>query len=218
MGRLTQMIVYLNSEPSDWNTPPNKISYSDFTHFNITKEAKKFRKIYRENLKKEQENLEEFLNKTDDIYFIGNIENKVCKIGYSNNIPERLKALQTSCPFDLEILKTSCSLYKKEREYHKKFLKLNIRGEWFKLEGDLNDYIKSPHWRDILDCKWSEKMIQNANSNKEYYIFNGGHNLEYPIHCFSTKINPLVKSFISWNTTNKEIPFHYYMSKTMRNK
>lgn len=46
MGRLTQMINYLNSDAKDWQTTGG-ISYSDFTHFNISEESKKFRRWYK---------------------------------------------------------------------------------------------------------------------------------------------------------------------------
>jgi hypothetical protein len=47
MGRLTQMIAYLNSTKEDWFNSPAKISYTDFTHFNIDETAKKAKKMYK---------------------------------------------------------------------------------------------------------------------------------------------------------------------------
>ena len=47
MGRLTQMVTYLNSSTDDWNKPPVKIRNEDFTHFSINKEAKAFRKNFK---------------------------------------------------------------------------------------------------------------------------------------------------------------------------
>ena len=44
MGRLTQMITYLNSDSQDWTKQPVKISVFDFTHYDITSEAKLVRK------------------------------------------------------------------------------------------------------------------------------------------------------------------------------
>jgi hypothetical protein len=54
MGRITQMIAYLNSTKEDWFNQPIKISYNDFTHFNIDKKAKETKKIYKKLLKLEK--------------------------------------------------------------------------------------------------------------------------------------------------------------------
>lgn len=152
---------------------------------------------------------------SDDIYFIGNTEHKICKIGRSKEIHRRIIALQTANPYDLEILKTSSSKYLQEREYHKKFKKYLMRGEWFRLEGELEEYIKKPHWRTLENKEWSQEMINNAELNKNFFIFKGGHNLNYPIHCFSSILDTQAKYYPEWLKTNKEKHFDYYFNDKM---
>jgi len=47
MGRLTQMIEYLNSSTEDWRKGNSYIKYENFTHFNIGQKAKDYRKWYK---------------------------------------------------------------------------------------------------------------------------------------------------------------------------
>lgn len=96
------------------------------------------------NLKKEQE-----LKKQDIIkditcaYFIGSKKYKFVKIGFTTNLFSRLSAIQTGCPFDIEILAyiKSQDPKKTEHKLHMKFKKYRVRGEWFKLTDDIKQFI-----------------------------------------------------------------------------
>ena len=59
-----------------------------------------------------------------------------CKIGNSLNVMKRKKSLEVGCPYELEIIKifklpNKSEAEKIEKALHKKFKKVNIRGEWF---------------------------------------------------------------------------------------
>lgn len=81
------------------------------------------------------------------IYFILNYDSQAVKIGIAKNVKRRLASLQTSSPSELELLstiktKSVNNARKIEKSLHEKFDKNRIRGEWFKANVELLDYIK----------------------------------------------------------------------------
>jgi len=75
------------------------------------------------------------------IYYIGNREMDMVKIGYSRDeytIKTRIKQIQTYCPFHVEVIKIVPGNFDDEQALHKKFSKFktnhkNERNEWFVL-------------------------------------------------------------------------------------
>ena len=49
MGRATEFIAYINSEPSEWRS--GKIKYEQFKYIDFTEDQKEARKNYRKSLK-----------------------------------------------------------------------------------------------------------------------------------------------------------------------
>lgn len=88
-------------------------------------------------------NEREINNKKDVVYFIGDKENKVVKIGYTNDIKNRLQVIQTGYPRKLEVFTTINGDMKLERQLHDKFSKYRLHGEWFELCEEINDYIEN---------------------------------------------------------------------------
>lgn len=132
MSRLTEIMSFIND--FDDEIPINK--YKNIDIFRYNKSKKGYKSFYTT------------LSKADDsVYLIGNLEEKVVKIGKSDCIRLRLNQIQTYCHFELSILKTTTGLLEKEAELHERFRKYNIRGEWFRIEGELEDYINEPNWR-----------------------------------------------------------------------
>ena len=70
------------------------------------------------------------------IYVIGMAGTKFYKIGCSNNPVERLKALQTANPCDLDIIAIfiSQNMYLDERRIHEHLNRFHKRGEWFEID------------------------------------------------------------------------------------
>jgi phage anti-repressor protein len=70
------------------------------------------------------------------VYFIQEGKSKYYKVGFTHNLPDRLRQLQTGNRQDLSVYKSfichSSSLL--ETILHTEFKEYNIRGEWFKLE------------------------------------------------------------------------------------
>lgn len=83
----------------------------------------------------------------DCVYFISHdngLEDWV-KIGKTNNINERLKALATGSPYLYKVHKLVYTQdpFTLENTLHQIFNHLRGRGEWFQLDGDLKNFIIS---------------------------------------------------------------------------
>ena len=71
-------------------------------------------------------------------YFI--TDGQDIKIGVSNNPSQRLKILQPGNPRKLTILLKLNG--DREAEFHNKFHKYRLKGEWFSDEGELSTFLK----------------------------------------------------------------------------
>lgn len=76
------------------------------------------------------------------VYVIGNLLQKVCKIGFSENPKKRIKSIQTGCPFVLNTLLLFEADKYTETRLHHKYAKYRISGEWFSIEGELKESIE----------------------------------------------------------------------------
>lgn len=92
--------------------------------------------------------IEDFLNNDKDlksesgyVYVIGNRTMKICKIGFSINPCKRIKAIQTGCPYPVEIIALFEGDIKTERKLHKRYVKFKTNGEWFVYDGILKQNI-----------------------------------------------------------------------------
>lgn len=73
------------------------------------------------------------------VYFLGNIHERLVKIGMSANLKNRARELQTGFPFKMEmIFAIKCNsieqAYELEGTLHKRYARYNTYGEWFKLQ------------------------------------------------------------------------------------
>ena len=102
------------------------------------------------------------------IYFIESESGHV-KIGYTrNNVNGRLAALQGGNPHKLFLRKTIEGDIVQENLIHKKFSHLRCKGEWFKLERDLIDFIESPH--KLIPSEKQERKTYNKNTPLKDYM------------------------------------------------
>jgi hypothetical protein len=69
------------------------------------------------------------------------------KIGKSTDIKKRLNALQTSCPHPIKLIHTirciNSSMTEVEAALHLRYYTSRLRGEWFELDQDAVNYIKT---------------------------------------------------------------------------
>ena len=86
------------------------------------------------------------------IYFIGAVlkegQSGAVKIGYSAKDPKgRLKALQTGHPDKLHMIGWIPGTMSDEHALHQRFRKYWLRGEWFRYEGAVHDFV----WTTVLE-------------------------------------------------------------------
>lgn len=75
------------------------------------------------------------------VYFIKGESTGNIKIGHSRNPEGRIRGFQTASSEKLTIIKTIEGGEKVEKELHQRFAHINIRGEWFRAEPELNEFI-----------------------------------------------------------------------------
>ena len=107
-------------------------------------------------------------DKEGEIYFIQLGSIGPIKIGFSKNVENRLPNLQSASPWELELLYRSRGTEKNEKYLHQRFLKWNIRGEWFHPDKEILKYIYSCIWHDNLR-KYVPKKHWSFNP-PQYYV------------------------------------------------
>lgn len=75
------------------------------------------------------------------IYAIG-INDEFCKIGFTNNIKQRIRQLQVANPMKMDLLFLVEGGLAEEQQLHKVFDHLKIKGEWFKYSVEIENYFK----------------------------------------------------------------------------
>jgi T5orf172 domain len=71
------------------------------------------------------------LDTVNVVYIIGPANRRPVKIGYSDNVDSRLRALQTGSPLELGVLWTTPGAQPLEDMLHKEFKHYRTHGEWF---------------------------------------------------------------------------------------
>lgn len=87
-------------------------------------------------------NTESKNNKLGFVYFIQLVDqNQNIKIGYTNNIEERIKTLQISSPYEIRLLGFMKGNISLEKSIQKMFANIKILGEWFHPSKELIEFI-----------------------------------------------------------------------------
>lgn len=76
------------------------------------------------------------------VYFIQRGRKREVKIGAAYDVTSRFNSLKTSSPDDLRLIGAVAGNEKTEKELHDRFKRYWIRREWFRLEGELAEFIK----------------------------------------------------------------------------
>lgn len=118
--------------------PISRMPLSSWTHFS-------FRYVEFEprwNLDREPARAEK--NSPGSIYVIEAAGSDCVKIGFSRDTASfRLSQLQTGCPFELVVLGSMPGTQADEKSIHHQFRKYRIRGEWFRVEGPISEFIEN---------------------------------------------------------------------------
>lgn len=82
--------------------------------------------------------------KKGSVYIFADLDNGVCKIGFSTNVETRLNKAQRFYPSKLELI---CVFRDKdipfEKSLHKRFKEYRLEREWFDIDGELEKFIKA---------------------------------------------------------------------------
>lgn len=77
------------------------------------------------------------------VYFVQSGLEGPIKIGASSNVKQRLVDLQMGSPQPLKLLAQVRGSKREEREVHRRFAHLRVRGEWFSPAAELIEYIST---------------------------------------------------------------------------
>ena len=128
------------------------------------------------------------------IYLIKVEKHNIYKIGYTNNIDERLQDLQGACPFKLSVHKTIDGEMIKEKILHRMYFHRQVLGEWFNFnKGWLKIVINSMNLLENIN-DYDLNIIQNDFYTKEY------ENIRELRTYTKTKLNRAIKSRDNFKT------------------
>ena len=129
------------------------------------------------------------------IYFIGNIEADVCKIGFSRKPYRRIETLRKQSPFYLEVFEIIDGDFTDEKMFHSKYDEYRINGEWFKL----SKVIELGLTKSIKKVKISEITL-NVNPKNNYIHLAS---LMAQLNSCRTKIKMNHMNYSTWVLNNK---------------
>lgn len=99
------------------------------------------------------------------IYFIGNKQENIVKIGYTqNSIQQRFNTIQANSPYKMEVFGIVEGMKNIEKYIHNKFNFLHIRGEWFRISQELLQWIDKPILPYIEEKFISTRILPKDNT------------------------------------------------------
>ena len=104
------------------------------------------------------------------IYLITNKASNTCKIGYSRTPQQRIKELQTSNPFKLNLDFIINGDFTREKEIHNLFNNYRLNGEWFNLNDLILNYFKEESLKPLIKEILVDKYSFQKESNLPEYL------------------------------------------------
>ena len=90
---------------------------------------------------------------TSSVYFIlYESDPAFIKIGFSDTPQKRMEALSVWCPIPMRLLATLSGWRTLEAELHARFEHLRHRGEWFRAEPELLDFVERVKSGDVVSA------------------------------------------------------------------
>jgi hypothetical protein len=87
------------------------------------------------------------------VYFVGAAEEGPVKIGFTCELPSRLRSLQNSCPIPIKLLAAVQGGRDVEKAYHARFAADRLHGEWFaRSEAIIGE---------LVEIKWVKPLVDN---------------------------------------------------------
>lgn len=160
-----------------------------------------------------------------EIYFLQN-KNGFIKIGQTTNLKQRLKAFKNANPENLNLLLSlpiEISDDLSEKTIHQKFKKYRYKGEWFKPNQEIYDFITSyggkTQQEDIRKgttnefVQYLKKLVQNADNS--FYVDKGEEIWFYPKKTLAEIYSTYGVSFPS--KIGRFLVLNGYIEKTRKN-
>ena len=124
-----------------------KLSYEEFVDLlSIKNKFDAYKKEFEEYKKKENERIAK-LNGPTFVYLMFDRAKKYYKIGITHDVPKREKTLLSETPnidvITKKLFPTNIAARKTEKMLHNIFKEKNVRGEWFNLNNDDLDVVKT---------------------------------------------------------------------------
>jgi hypothetical protein len=94
------------------------------------------------------------------VYFVCDALGRI-KIGFSNNVQKRVKALQTANSMPLTLVGTMPGTFATEKALHARFANARIQGEWFQPTDELISFI-----REVTSADPEQRVSQLQQTNK----------------------------------------------------
>ena len=133
-----QAIAVINSDP-EWPTKYNhSYAYRKLGKRNSLAGRRKQGYVKEIQIKRKKQEL-----KRGAVYFLRADGKGNVKIGFTTDIDNRIKTLSTGHFSNLILVAIVPGVPADERELHKRFAKYRVRGEWFKVIGELKTYLAS---------------------------------------------------------------------------
>jgi hypothetical protein len=86
------------------------------------------------------------------VYFIGGEDGPI-KIGFTTELPSRLRSLQNSSPVPIRLLAAVHGDRALEAEYHRRFAAHRLHGEWFERASVIID--------ELVEIRWAVPLVEN---------------------------------------------------------
>ena len=89
------------------------------------------------------------------VYFVGQAEAGPVKIGFTTELPNRLRGLQNSCPVPIKLLAAVHGDRARELEYHRQFKADRLHGEWFTRSEAII--------AELVEIRWVKPLVENIH-------------------------------------------------------
>jgi len=104
------------------------------------------------------------------VYFITARELGTCKIGITNDVAARRASLQTASPAKLTVEATLQGSRKLEQEFHARFAKDRLNGEWFKITPELDAVIAEAAASPVLPFRPAKPSVKDEQVAEEELV------------------------------------------------
>jgi hypothetical protein len=94
------------------------------------------------------------------VYLITFGDRKYCKIGYTNDIINRIASLQTGTPYKIELLSVIEGGCDTEKDIHLIFNEFRRHGEWFEFNSIIEDYFYKRMNEDMLELSKQGVLVE----------------------------------------------------------